>query len=145
MLEFRPSKIILGFYLGGLVVALVAITLVLAFTGIALVVVYAGLFLIFGFVGWVLVLNWMRTVYYITNRRVKSCSGIVGSSEHELTYDDIQSVEVHHTFWGAILGFGTVVIEASGQERDVILANISDPKNVAQKISKYSVGKTEPS
>lgn len=143
VLELRPSKIVLGFYLGGLVAALVAVILILAFTGVSFLAVYIGLLLIFALVGWVLILNWIRTVYYITDQRVKSCSGIVGSSEHELTYDDVQSVEVHHTFWGAIFGFGTIVIEASGQERDVTIANISNPKNAAQKISRYSGSKVE--
>lgn len=140
IMEFHPSKIILGIYLGGLAVALVAIITILIYTGITFIIAYVALVVVFAGVGWVLILNWTRTVYYFTNRRIKSCYGLVGSSEQELTYDDVQSVEVNRTFWGAILGFGTIVIEASGQARDVVISNIQNPKDVAQKISMYATG-----
>lgn len=144
LIERHPSKIVLGFSLGGLLVALAAIIVIMVFTGVVFVVAYIAVAVVLLCVGWILVLSWRRTIFYVTTSRVKSCSGIVGTQEQELTFDDVQSVEVSRTFWGAIFGFGTIKIEASGQERDVIISNIQNPQEIAQKISSSSMQVKKP-
>ena len=122
-----------------------------------IIVVAAGIIFIFNYVGmsgvWLVVgivaaacvaalgvfLNWHSTSYRLTNKRVENRYGIIGSREEEISIDDIEAVDADVTVLGAIFNFGTVIIKAAGEKREVDFVNINSPKKVASKIEDMSI------
>ena len=83
------------------------------------------------------------TVYRLTTKRVENRIGVFGSREEEVELGNIQAVDVNQTFVGQIFGFGTVLIKASGEQREVDFVNISNPKIVASRIEDMAIAYTK--
>jgi len=139
ILEIRPSFLILAGQLLPLIVLLVAFDYILYTAGLRTWWVYLIIVLVIVFVGVVIFFNWYYTIYHLTNRRVENRVGIFGSREEEISLDDIQAVDVDQTLWGAIFGFGTVIIKASGSNREVDFTNVARPKKIASTISDLAI------
>lgn len=137
--SIRSSFIILLAYLS---------PLILGVSGILYIFYYAG-FSNFWINGVVLVagtvaalgtfLHWFSTLYIMTNKRVKNRYGIIGTHEEEISLDDIQAVDVTTTILGAIFNYGTVVIKAAGERREVDFVNIADAKIIANKVQDLAI------
>lgn len=83
--------------------------------------------------------HWYSTLYIMTNKRVKNRYGIIGTHEEEISLDDIQAVDVITTIPGAIFNFGTVLIKAAGEKREVDFVNIADAKKIANKVQDLAI------
>jgi uncharacterized membrane protein YdbT with pleckstrin-like domain len=68
----------------------------------------------------------MTSEYTITNRRVIIKTGFISRQTFEMNLSRIESVEVDQSFWGRILGYGSITIIGTGGTRE-LFNNISDP------------------
>lgn len=64
--------------------------------------------------------------YAITNRRVIIKTGFISRQTFEMNLSRIESVEVDQSFWGRILGYGSITIIGTGGTRE-LFNNISNP------------------
>lgn len=62
----------------------------------------------------------------VTNRRVVRKTGIVSRSTEELRLASIETIDLHQSTWGRLLGFGNVVLTGRG-ESSMIFAQLADP------------------
>jgi len=132
--EIRPAPIILIAYLLPLILGVGGLLTIFALSlglniWLFIVVILAGIF-----VALVVFLNWYFTIFRLTSKRVENRYGIFGSREEEVALMDIQSVDYENTIFGRIFNFGTVIIKAAGQHREVDFTNITGAKKVADEI-----------
>lgn len=82
---------------------------------------------------------WLRGIEQgVTNRRVVRKIGIVSRTTTELRLASIETVDLHQSIWGRILGFGNVEITGRG-ETAMALYRIASPIAVKRDIeSAYS-------
>lgn len=137
--DIRPTFVVLAAQISPIILAVAGILYLFYYAGYASVwltigVVLAGTIAAFG-----MFLNWYYTSYRLTTRRVENRYGIIGSREEEISLDDIEAVDVETTPIGAVLNFGTVIIKAAGERREVDFVNISSPKRVANRIEDMSI------
>lgn len=137
--EIRPSYFILMASILPLFFAVIALGTLFYLIGASAVVVFVVVFVVGIFICLVMFLNWYFTIYRFTSKRVENRIGILGSREEEVSLDDIQAVDVNQTFWGSVFNYGTVIIKASGSNREVDFTNIAEPKKVAAKISDLAI------
>jgi hypothetical protein len=62
----------------------------------------------------------------VTNRRVVRKTGIVGRETEELRLASIETIDLHQTVWGRMLGYGDVVLTGRG-ESSMIFARLAEP------------------
>ena len=62
----------------------------------------------------------------ITNKRIIMKTGLISRKTFEMNLQKIESVNVDQSFWGRLLGFGTVSIVGTGGSRESF-ADISEP------------------
>jgi len=87
----------------------------------------------------VIFLNWVTTVYRVTNKKVESHAGIIGIQEQSVPLHEVQDVGFTRSIVGTIFNFGTISIKAAGEQREVIFVNISSPKKMADSIEDLSL------
>ena len=141
--EIRPSFLILLGFLVPLVIAVAAIVFIFNYTGFAniwvnLIVLVAGILAALA-----IFLNWYTTIYRLTTRRAENHFGIFGSREEEISHEDIEAVDVEKTFWGALLNYGTILIKAAGEGREVDFPNVANPKAIAKRIEDMAIGEEQ--
>jgi uncharacterized membrane protein YdbT with pleckstrin-like domain len=137
--EIRPSWFILAIQILPMIIGVAGILGIFAFTGLFNIWLYIVVLLVGIFVAFVIFLNWYFTIYRLTNKRVENQSGIFGRREEEIALQDVQAVDNERTFWGRIFGYGTVIIKAAGQFREVDFTNISQSKKVADQIEDMAI------
>jgi uncharacterized membrane protein YdbT with pleckstrin-like domain len=115
--EGRPSwRSILGFYIVGLVVAVVAGAIALLVSGGGLgVAVGVGVFVLILIVGW---LKRLSTRYTITDRRLAIKRGIIARSVEEARVERVQNVTVKQGILERILQVGTVDFDTASNRAD---------------------------
>ncbi len=64
--------------------------------------------------------------FVITNKRIIMKTGLISRKTFEMNLQKIESVNVDQSFWGRLLGFGTVSIVGTGGSRESF-ADISEP------------------
>lgn len=62
----------------------------------------------------------------VTNRRVVRKTGIVSRETGELRLASIETIDLHQTVWGRMLGYGDVVLTGRG-ESSMIFARLAEP------------------
>jgi uncharacterized membrane protein YdbT with pleckstrin-like domain len=62
----------------------------------------------------------------VTNRRVVRKTGIVSRETGELRLASIETIDLHQTVWGRMLGYGDVVLTGRG-ESSMIFARLAAP------------------
>lgn len=132
--EVRPTFVVLLAYLSPIILGIAGVMYLFSYVGansfwIYVAVIAAGLVAALG-----IFLNWYFTLYRLTDRRVENRFGIIGTREEEISLDDIQAVDVETNFWGAIFNFGTVIIKAAGEKREVDFTNVANARKIASKI-----------
>lgn len=68
-----------------------------------------------------LLLAWLRrrtSLYAVTNRRVIMRVGIFTKSSMEVLTNRIEEINVHQSFWGRILNYGTIRLIGTGGSRE---------------------------
>lgn len=130
----HPSwRSILGFYLKGLVVALVAGAIVklvdetgtgiLAFAAVMGVVVGVGM------------LKRVATTYVVTSERLHIKRGIVARKIQETRLDRVQNVNTNQSVLQRLLQVGTVEFDtAGGDDYDFNFAGVADPEQVVRAV-----------
>jgi len=62
----------------------------------------------------------------VTNRRVVRKTGIVSRTTEELRLASIETIDLHQSAWGRMLGFGDVVLTGRG-EASMVFARLAAP------------------
>ena len=115
--EGRPSwRSILGFYIMGLVVAVVAGAIAYLVSGGGLgAAVGGGVFVLLLIVGW---LKRISTRYTITDRRLQIKRGIIARNVEEARVERVQNVTVKQGILERILQVGTVDFDTASNRAD---------------------------
>lgn len=69
----------------------------------------------------------------VTNKRLVHKTGIVSRRTSEIKIVAIETIDLHQTFIGRVLNFGTVLITGRGSSR-VILSKVRNPVSVKRSI-----------
>ena len=69
----------------------------------------------------------------VTNRRVVRKTGIVSRETEELRLASIETIDLHQSTWGRMLGFGDVVLTGRG-ESAMIFARLARPLDAKRAI-----------
>jgi uncharacterized membrane protein YdbT with pleckstrin-like domain len=132
--EGHPSwRSILGFYLQGLVVALLcgAIAYLAVDLGVAVLVALAVVViaLVAGYV------KRLFTTYTITNHRLHIRRGIVARAEQQTQVNRVQNVNTHQSVLQRMLVIGDVNFDtAAGDDYDFEFAGVADPQDVVDAV-----------
>jgi uncharacterized membrane protein YdbT with pleckstrin-like domain len=62
----------------------------------------------------------------VTNRRFIMKTGLFQLTAREFTLSNIEGVQVHQGFWGRVFGYGSLIIEGTGEDH-YQLPTIADP------------------
>jgi uncharacterized membrane protein YdbT with pleckstrin-like domain len=132
--EGHPSwRSILGFYLKGLVVAVLcgAIAYLAVDLGVAVLaaVVVIVIALVAGYV------KRLFTTYTITNHRLHIRRGIVARAEQQTQINRVQNVNTHQSVLQRMLVIGNVNFDtAAGDDYDFEFAGVADPHDVVDAV-----------
>ena len=69
----------------------------------------------------------------VTNRRVVRKTGIVSRTTEELRLASIETIDLHQSVWGRMLGYGDVVLTGRG-ESSMIFARLAAPLEAKREI-----------
>jgi membrane protein YdbS with pleckstrin-like domain len=91
-------------------------------------------------------LQWIRTVYAVTTRRVIVQKGILGKDFDEIPVAQIRGVDVHQGVGQRILGYGTIRVSSEGGSRvgNEDWRGIPKPFKFQKIIENATVGATSP-
>jgi len=137
--DIRPSFVILLAQVSPLIIVMAGIIFLFNYAGLNNIWLIIGTIIAGVIAALGIFLNWRFTSYRLTTKRVENRYGIIGSREEEISLNDIEAVDVDTTLIGAFLNFGTVIIKAAGEKREVDFVNIANPKRVANKIEDMSI------
>jgi uncharacterized membrane protein YdbT with pleckstrin-like domain len=87
-----------------------------------------------GFISLIIVLDWLTTVYTLTNRRVQWRFGIVGEQTKTITLNQITNTKVMIGIFGRALNYGDVVIEAANINSNITFKAIPNPNTKKEQI-----------
>ncbi len=139
--EGHPSwRSILGFYLKGLLVVVIAGAIAAAATRIADDKIDSGLVTLVAVVLLVVVLaagyiKRLFTTYTITNHRLHIRRGIVARAEQQTLINRVQNVNTHQSVLQRMLVIGTVNFDtAAGDDFDFQFAGVASPHEVVDAV-----------
>ena len=96
--------------------------------GIVLIPVIIGIF--------ITIFEWLRLrgiEMGVTTHRVVSKTGVVGRETEEVRLTAIETVDLHQTTWGRVLGYGDVRVTGRG-ESTLVFSRVVDPVGVKRSI-----------
>ena len=96
--------------------------------GIVLIPLVIGIF--------ITIYEWLRLrgiEQAVTSQRVVRKTGIIGRKTEEIRLSAVETVDLHQTAWGRILGFGNVNVTGRG-ESDLTFVRVADPVAVKRAI-----------
>src|SRR3954451_22293488 len=134
--EGHPSwRAILGFYLKGLIVAIIAgvIAKFVSGTGavFGVVLVILVLTVLIGFI------KRVATVYTITNRRLNIKRGILSREIKETRLERVQNVNFNQSVFQRVMQIGDVDFDTAGSgDYDFVFNGVAQPQEVAHKVDK---------
>jgi uncharacterized membrane protein YdbT with pleckstrin-like domain len=139
--EGHPSwRSILGFYLKGLLVVVIAGAIAAAATQVADDKVNTGLVTLVALVLLVIVLvagyvKRLFTTYTITNHRLHIRRGIIARAEQQTLINRVQNVNTHQSVLQRMLVIGTVNFDtAAGDDFDFQFAGVAKPHDVVDAV-----------
>jgi uncharacterized membrane protein YdbT with pleckstrin-like domain len=139
--EGHPSwRSILGFYLKGLLLVVIAGAIVAAATQVADDKVNSGLVTLVALVLLVIVLvagyvKRLFTTYTITNHRLHIRRGIIARAEQQTLINRVQNVNTHQSVLQRMLVIGTVNFDtAAGDDFDFQFAGVASPHEVVDAV-----------
>ncbi len=62
------------------------------------------------------VIRWRTEHFVITNHHVFFRTGILHRKEHQIPLGHIQNMETSVSFWGRLLGFGSLIVESAADQ-----------------------------
>ena len=133
--EGHPSwRAILGFYLKGLLIAVVAgaiakVVGAATATVFLIVLVILALTLLIGFV------KRVTTTYTITNRRLNIKRGLISREVQETRLERVQNVNYNQSLYQRIMQIGDVDFDTAGTgDYDFTFTGVADPEEVVQRV-----------
>lgn len=139
--EGHPSwRSILGFYIKGLLVVVIAGAIAAAATQVADDKVNSGLVTLVALVLLVIVLvagyvKRLFTTYTITNHRLHIRRGIIARAEQQTLINRVQNVNTHQSVLQRMLVIGTVNFDtAAGDDFDFQFAGVASPHEVVDAV-----------
>lgn len=96
--------------------------------GVVLIPLVVGIFIV--------IYEWLRLrgiEQAVTSQRVVRKTGIIGRQTEEIRLSAVETVDLHQSAWGRILGFGNVNVTGRG-ESDLTFARVADPVAVERAI-----------
>lgn len=96
--------------------------------GIILIPLIVGIF--------ITIYEWLRLRAIelgVTTHRVVRKTGIIGRETEEIRLSAVETVDLHQSTWGRLLGFGTVRITGRG-ESSMVIDHVADPVEVKRAI-----------
>jgi len=132
--EGHPSwRAILGFYLKGLIVAIIAgvIAKFVSGTGavFGVVLVILVLTVLIGFI------KRVATVYTITNRRLNIKRGILSREIKETRLERVQNVNFNQSVFQRVMQIGDVDFDTAGSgDYDFVFNGVAQPQDVVHKV-----------
>jgi len=72
------------------------------------------------------IIRQLTSEFVITNKRIIMKTGLISRKTFEMNLQKIESVNVDQSFWGRLLGFGSVSIVGTGGSRESF-SDISKP------------------
>ena len=96
--------------------------------GIVLIPLVIGIF--------ITIYEWLRLrgiEQAVTSQRVVRKTGIIGRQTEEIRLSAVETVDLHQTAWGRILGFGNVNVTGRG-ESDLTFVRVANPVAVKRAI-----------
>ncbi len=94
----------------------------------------AAAVLAIGFLSLAPFIRWRTEHFVLTNRHVFFRTGFVQRREHQIQLGRIQNIEVRVSFWGRILGFGTLIVESAADE-PLAFANVASLPTVQRMLN----------
>ena len=76
--------------------------------------------------------------FVITNKRIIMKTGLISRKTFEMNLQKIESVNVDQSFWGRLLGYGTVSIVGTGGSRESF-SDISKPLLFRRKFQEIEI------
>jgi uncharacterized membrane protein YdbT with pleckstrin-like domain len=134
LFEGHPSwRAILGFYLKGVLVAVVlgVIAKLIAGDGTAFLVILVvlGLTVVIGFV------KRVATTYTITDRRLNIKRGIISKEVQETRLERVQNVNYRQSVYQRLMQIGDVDFDtAAGDDYNFVFAGVADPGDVVHAV-----------
>lgn len=138
--EGHPSwRSILGYYLEGLVGALIVGAIGYALDGIGLAI---GLFvLVFALVLLAGFIRRFATVYTITTQRLRIKHGIIARNVQQTDIERVQNVNTNQSVLERVLQVGTVDFDTAGSgDSDFKFAGVEDPEEVVAAVDRAQKG-----
>jgi len=86
----------------------------------------------------VVFLNWLNTIYTLTDLRVQVEFGILGERTKSIDNRDIQSVQLDQGLLARIFNYGDIVIRSAQQPVVIDYLTISSPKERTQQIQEQA-------
>jgi uncharacterized membrane protein YdbT with pleckstrin-like domain len=137
----HPSwRSILGFYIKGLLLSILAgaiVGLITRLTGkdVKVVWVVVAVFVVFALVTFVGLLKRIATTYTISNQRLTIRTGIMSRELHEARLERVQNVNYHQSLLERILQVGTVTFDTAGEAGyNFSFRGVSDPHDIVQTV-----------
>jgi uncharacterized membrane protein YdbT with pleckstrin-like domain len=138
----HPSwRSILGFYIKGTLIAIVAAAIAAGVTRIAddhvkwgiVAVVFAVIFAIVLIVG---LITRIGTTYTISNQRLSIQRGILSRDRQEARLDRVQNVNTRQSVLQRVLQVGTVEFDTagSGDDFDFAFTGVADPEDISKTV-----------
>lgn len=84
------------------------------------------------------IIRQMSSEFVITNKRVIMKTGFISRKTFEMNLQKIESVNVDQSFWGRLMGFGTVSIIGTGGSRESF-ADIANPLLFRRKFQEMDI------
>ena len=85
-------------------------------------------------VAFIIFLNWLNTIYILTDLRVQWEFGILGERVRSIDNSDIQAVQTDQGLVGRIFNYGDVSIRSAQQPIPIDFTQIGSPNERAQQI-----------
>ena len=82
----------------------------------------------------IIFLNWLNTIYSLTNLRVQLEFGILGERTKSIDNSDIQAVQVDQGILGRIFNYGDVSVRSAQQAITIDFATIGSPTQRGEQI-----------
>lgn len=89
---------------------------------------YIGIAVVTFFITTIIVLDWLSTIYTLTNRRVQWRFGIIGEQTKTIALNQITNTKLTIGIFGRIFNYGNITIEAANINSTIIFKGISSAK-----------------
>jgi uncharacterized membrane protein YdbT with pleckstrin-like domain len=83
-------------------------------------------------------LVWATTQFALTNERLIVRSGVFAKRSKEIPLEAVNDIAFTQTFWGRVLGAGTLTVESAGERGQESFKNVRKPEDVQKAIYRAS-------